>query len=597
MTLDFDNLTPEQKVAAIHRGRLEHAKQAAREGDVEDFIRFQWPHLWIDSAEEASLFGRDLRIDDFQWDILRHVFDPAHTECFIKGCTKPGKGFAVSLAVNIWFDIWDEARVILTGPTADHAQTVIFAEVKDLRAKMRMPVSYEPMNAELRAKDNPLKHYMRIANPKSGEGFSGQHGPRTLFVFDESSATADDLYDNAKKQARFIIALSNPRTLSGWFRTGFGESNPDETRSVQTPFGKRHLVTVGGEHCMNVRLKRLEKPFAPKGGLKIRGQEFAEGEHIPPEFYMDVKPLIPNQLDYARYLDIMSHPEEFHRSVFGKGEFPREDMDLQVILSSWLPSHKAAWNDELPVECSGLDVAASEDGDESMLAMGGSLGCRKLHPSQKSDVMVTTGWVLNVHLNEYGIDLREGNHPIAIDYGGGYGRAVGDRLKEQGVCVIECHPSKRAMHPEQYENTRAEMYGMLGGRLDPNGAFKGIPWALPNDSKLDDELVAPEKIRASDGIKYRLIPKDKPNPGYTGKTIKGKIGRSPDRADAVALLYMAVRRMESALDVSERSLLHDLREPEEQGPMSYQQIRDQEIERLCKIADEMAESDSFGLGW
>src|SRR5690606_2895952 len=121
------------------------------------------------------------------------------------------------------------------------------------------------------------KHYITIANPESGEGFSGQHGPATLFVFDEASIVRDLLYENAKKQARHIVALSNPRTLGGWFRNAFPLDDPDKTQTINTPFGRRRLVTVGGKDCINVKQKRLEKPIGPLGGIDIRGRHFEMG--------------------------------------------------------------------------------------------------------------------------------------------------------------------------------------------------------------------------------------------------------------------------------------------------------------------------------
>ena len=81
------------------------------------------------------------------------------------------------------------------------------------------------------AHDQP--NYLRIANPETEEGFSGHHGPHTLFLFDEATAAPDKYYALAQTQARLIVALANPRTLTGWFRRGFPQYEPNKTQTVR----------------------------------------------------------------------------------------------------------------------------------------------------------------------------------------------------------------------------------------------------------------------------------------------------------------------------------------------------------------------------
>lgn len=573
---------------------LELARREARRGDPWEFIRLQWPHLVV-SKDERKYFDTDFRLDKAQLDILKYVFAPDHVECFIKGCTKYGKGFATAMAINIWFDIWPDPRspgkdsgckIILTGPSYDHVVSNLFGEVVAIRKQMKFPGSGKIQTDCI--KDN-TKHFIVIANPKSGEGFSGQHSPHTMFVFDEASAVPDLFYDMSKKQARYILALSNPRTLSGWFRDGFGQNNPDENKTIISSFGPRRLVTADGAQTINVRNKRIEKQFAPIGGITIGDTFYPEGKYIKDADYEQVRPLIPSQVDYARYLDIMAHPDESHRLVFGNGKFPKEDAELQVVLSSWLEAPKLAHRTDFPVSAFGLDVAASTDGDATVLSAGGPEGCLELVEWKKADVMETVGKVLTYVAEHYSIDLKYGKVPIAVDYGGGYGRGVGDRLKEQGVRVIKIMPNQASRLPSRYENVRAEIYGELGVRLNPQGPYgKEAPWGLPDDPLLFEELCAHEKIMASDGIKFKLIPKTKPYPKYEGKTVD-RIGRSPDRSDALAYLWRAVMSLESTMDYRDRHLIHDLEEKQPEKPMTLEERKVKEwndhIEAICRAMD------------
>jgi hypothetical protein len=73
--------------------------------------------------------------------------------------------------------------------------------------------------------------------------------------------------------------------------------------------------------------------------------------------------------------------------------------------------------------------------------------------------------------------------------------------------------------------------------LDPNGINAGNTFALPSDPMLNAELCAPEKIyMGSDGLKFRITPKTRTSSNFAGETLREKLGRSPDRADAVVYL-------------------------------------------------------------
>lgn len=528
----------------FYRGALELARRQARRGAPLEYVRLQWSALLPD-VNDRPYFDADVRLDRFQLDILDSAFNPSITELFIKGCTKPGKGFAVALAANVWFDVFPESRIILTSDRIDHAHDVIFAEIAAQRQRMQRP---GPGRLQARGLADTPKHYITIANPKTGEGFSGQHGPRTLFIFDEASAITEDFYENARKQARLIIALSNPRTLGGWFRRAFGNHSPDANHTAETTFGRRRCLTVGGADCLNVRLRRLEKPIAPAADFLVAGRSFNQGESIPRELQECVRLIIPDQLDYARYGDIMTHADPRHRAVFGEGRFPTEDVELQLIVGRWLERHEEAWRGAqgtLPVEAFGLDVAASLEGDATVLAAGSQQGLRQLHVSRKSDTMQTVAWTMTTARECYGIDLSGGTAPIAVDMDG-LGKGVGDRLAELGADVIPIRGNAAAeMERGLYANKRAEIFGELSRRLDPQGPWSDEPWPLVPDSLLREELAAIERVYTSDGLRFRLTPKDRaPGSSFRGDTLREKLGRSTDRADAIAYLYAAIRSLE-----------------------------------------------------
>lgn len=538
------------------QARIDKLRAKCRDGNPFPLIAAHWPELVISDPAEARYFDGEigdsdnpcLRLDSWQrQDVILPIFDDRISEVAIKGNTKAGKGASVSISINLWFDIYPEAKIILTSQRFEHAVDVIFGEVAMWRAKMLHP---GPGRLTTQALTDTAQHYLTIANPKSGEGFSGQHGPRTLFIFDEATSVPDSFYYDAQKQARKIVALANPRTMSGWFRSLYKPcAEPNKTQVVNGPFGRRKCVTVDGAECLNVRQRRLEKPLGPPGGITIQDRTFGHNEEIPPEYFAEVKVLIPNQCDYGRFMGICQHPDPRHIAVFARGQFPTEDPELQVILGSWLDRHQAAWTaiygpggtgQGIKVDCFGLDVARSKDGDQTVLSAGGKHGLAAQYSWHYADTTKTAQEVIILARHRHGIDLTRGQNPVCVDMDG-LGAGVGDQLRLMGVWVIEFRGNSTSqVDPRTYANLRCEAYATLGRRLNPEDRWMNETWALPTDPELAEELCAPEKVFSGDAIRFKLTPKIL-KPGEEGLSVKQKIGRSPDKGDSCVYLYHAVR--------------------------------------------------------
>ena len=105
----------------------------------------------------------------------------------------------------------------------------------------------------------------------------------------------------------------------------------------------------------------------------------------------------------------------------------------------------------------------------------------------------------------------------------GVGAGVFDRLEELGHNgLIEANVSMKADDNDTYYNKRAEIYFRLRDWVRKGGM-------LPNDADLKEELLAITYSFAPNG-KMKIDEKDK---------IKEKIGRSPDKADSVALHFFS----------------------------------------------------------
>lgn len=562
-------LRGEDKKVDPHTAEVDVLRDICRKGNPFPLIARQWPQLLLTDPEEIEIFQRSLtekrfehmtegireacfnpnnpplRLDWWQKIVLAAYFDVTVSELYVKGCTGAGKGASTSMAINLWFDVFNESRTTLTSETFAHAKMNIYGEVAMWRHKMAFPGPGVTLSESIADHE---RHYIIVRNPGQGDGesFSGAHGANTLYVFDEATATPDVLIENAEKNARMICCLANPRTLSGRFRNAFeplGSDRIDSNAIVYGNIGMRLCITVDGADCINVVEKRLKVPVAPRGGMQVNGTNYVEGQRISDEHYPKVNVLIPNQIDTSLFLNNCARPDSREVDIYAHGKFPKEDEERQVILASWLPEHEEYWKSlmaeggpGIKVECFGLDVARSLRGDETSLAAGGRQGLRELHKWRINDIVAIADEVVKAARVHYDIDLTLGRAPITVDYGGGYGSGVGDILKRMGVYVIEFQPSGSTSFPKNYTNLRTESYAMLGRQLDPS--MTGVKWALIPRQDLRVELTAPEKAYGTDGIRFGLESKDE---------IKKKLnGRSPDVADSTVYLFHSVR------------ILHDL---------------------------------------
>ncbi|MBP6308455.1 MAG: hypothetical protein KA349_03235, partial [Burkholderiaceae bacterium] len=105
-----------------------------------------------------------------------------------------------------------------------------------------------------------------------------------------------------------------------------------------------------------------------------------------------------------------------------------------------------------------------------------------------------------------------------VDETGGYGAGVIDTMRAAGHQVVGVQFGGSASDP-RYFNKRSEMYFELAEWVKAGGA-------LPLDRELKEELCAATYVFQGD--RFRLAEK---------QLIKDKIGRSPDRADALALTF------------------------------------------------------------
>jgi len=158
----------------------------------------------------------------------------------------------------------------------------------------------------------------------------------------------------------------------------------------------------------------------------------------------------------------------------------------------------------------GVDVA--RQGTDSSVAIRRQ-GKVAFKPRQMRipDTMLVAQQV-GIECDEYKVDA------CFVDATGGYGVGVVDALRQVGRDPLEVYFSGKALDP-RYFNKRSEMWFEMAKWVKAGGA-------LPDDPELAEELTA--ATYTFQGDKFRLCDKD---------DIKDAIGRSPDKADALALTF------------------------------------------------------------
>ncbi len=197
-----------------------------------------------------------------------------------------------------------------------------------------------------------------------------------------------------------------------------------------------------------------------------------------------------------------------------RGVFPSADVNALFsraeVEAAMVPRYTVADIQGRP-KVVGVDVARQGD-DDSVIAQRQGLAVyplKVLHVPDNTLVASAIG---------IAVDNWQGADGVFVDATGGYGAGVVDAFRNMNRTCIEVYFSGKA-DDLRYFNKRSEMFFLLSKWVKSGGQ-------LPFDEMLLDEMCAITYTFTGD--KFRICSKD---------DIKEEIGRSPDRADAVALTF------------------------------------------------------------
>jgi phage terminase large subunit len=132
-----------------------------------------------------------------------------------------------------WTILWGlichaPCKIPCTAPTAHQLRDILWAEVAQWHRVLKERVPYiasqiDVTGDEVRLKDMPQEAFAvaRTARPEAPEALQGFHAPTIIFLLDEASGIADQVYEVAEgalsTRGAYVIQVGNPTRMSGAF--------------------------------------------------------------------------------------------------------------------------------------------------------------------------------------------------------------------------------------------------------------------------------------------------------------------------------------------------------------------------------------------
>ncbi len=318
-----------------------------------------------------------------------------------------GKTTCLSWIILWWMSTRPYAKVPTTAPTAHQLEDILWGELIRWHRKMKPEYrdKFEHTSDRFFHKDYKESWFAvaRTARPERPEALQGFHGENLLFVIDEPSGIADEIFEVAEGAltgpGNKCVMCGNPTRLSGFFYDSFHSD-----RGRWTP----------------LNFSSLDSPLVDKSYAKRMKKKYG------------------------------AHSSVFQVRVLG--EFPSQEED-QLIGIDILEAASSRISPEAGDIIWGLDVARF-GADETVLVKRYGETIKEIKGLRKHNLMAVTGWVVREIE-----DTPEPERPAFIYVDTiGLGAGVADRLRELKYPARDVNVSESASEKEKFMNLRAELW-------------------------------------------------------------------------------------------------------------------------------------------
>ena len=425
-----------------------------------------------------------------------------------------------------WYCSWPGARVVLSSTTARQVDQILWREISMMKANAgRCVACLADMDRLERGGMTRIQVEQRIPRPcphsavidgelamiartglrsedfrevkgftaRQAEAMQGIAGSHLLFIIDEASGVPQPIFDaisGNRAGGGKVLLFGNPTQNAGEFFDAFHSKSAASKSNEGHGY---HCITISSEESPNVREGRVVIP-----GLATR--------------------------EYIREREIEWGRDSAMFKIHVLGEFALAE-EGRIFSVHALKEAEERWPDvsESGRLYIGLDPAGeSGSGDDSCFAPRRGLKVYELETKRGLNDEQHLGHALGIMAR---MKLPRETPVLVIDREGSVGSSLYGRCR----AYLEQHPgsfelvavraSDRALrNPAVYDRQRDALAANLEAFIRDGGA-------LPEDVKLSAEMHELEWRVAQNG-RLKLTPKD---------AIRKKLGRSPDRYDAVAL--------------------------------------------------------------
>lgn len=413
-----------------------------------------------------------------------------HPLTAVRSCNAAGKDW-VSAALALWWVYARGGLVLLTGPTERQVREIVMSEVA--RFWMRSgELPGELFQMALRLGRDDSRGILAFTSTEASK-LTGFHAPRVLAIATEAQACEDWTFEGLLSCATGVedrvLVVGNPLEPSGKF-----------------------FQVCRSKNWNSIRLSAFDHPNLRENRLVIPGGVTRQWvDRMAEEYGRD------SGIYKSRVL----------------GEFP-EQAEEGLIRREWLDAAARRWEgEEFWAEDCKREALVSVDvaryGPDSTVA-----ALRRGRTLVRFESWAGHGTTESAERVE-GLCLSEKMHPrykvtapgfegakglIVVDEVG-VGGGVLDDLRKRRWKVRGFNGGRKAIDSERFRNRRTESYWHLRKLLENEEI------AIPHDEVLFEELLATNWGPTQDG-KIAIPDKD---------TIKSKLGRSPDRADALTMAF------------------------------------------------------------
>lgn len=364
--------------------------------------------------------------------------------------------------------------------------------------------------------------------------------------------------DDPQQKVRAILTFNPPTTAEGRWVIRFFAPWLDKNHVNPAKEGElRWFATIGDDQDYEVSSGQPFIIVRDDAGELKPWYRFDPADHRPeaiihPKSRTFIKALVTDNpyymaSGYLRQLQALPEPLR-SQMMYGDFEAGVEDDANQLIPTEWIRAAMNRWKErddayrlnpplKGPMDSLGVDVARGGNMGSTLGAVGHDrLVIVPRHGTFFDKPIVHKGVAIDDGAKSAGLTIiaRRDDAPVHIDVVG-VGTSTYDFLCQNNIHTIPINGAAAAGGMTKtanlrFVNQRAELYWRLREDLDP---LNPDPLALPPDDELEVELAAPRWFMAKSGIQVEA--KDE---------IKKRLGRSPDKGDAVVLANISSPKRE-----------------------------------------------------